>query len=283
LLMDMVQRGEVALSDPLATYLPAHVTVPHRNGRQITLEDLATHRSGLPRLPSNLVPTDRSNPYADYTVDRLYDFLSTYELPREVGTKVEHSILGFGLLGHALERRAGIGYESLLHTRILDPLGMSSTGIALTPEVKARLAPGHNGELERVANWNLPAFASAGALWSTANDLLTFLGATLGQAKSPLSAAASALLRVSRELGREGPLGWWSVTLDGAFARDGRSVYLTSGATRGYSAFAGFEPKTQAGVVLLANVLSVSWGRISELYDFGNVGLHLLDPRWPLH
>ena len=126
LLTDMVQHGEVALSDPVATCLPAQVTVPQRNGRQITLLDLATHRSGLPRLPSNFKPKDPSNPYADYTVEQLYQFLSTYELPRDVDSQTEYSNLGFGLLGHALERRSGMNYESLVRRRILDPLGRNA-------------------------------------------------------------------------------------------------------------------------------------------------------------
>ncbi len=83
LLADMVQRGEVALDDPVAKYLPASVKVPQRDGKQITLVDLATHTSGLPRLPTNLKPKDASNPYADYTVDDLYEFLSSYKLTRD--------------------------------------------------------------------------------------------------------------------------------------------------------------------------------------------------------
>jgi serine-type D-Ala-D-Ala carboxypeptidase/endopeptidase len=75
LLADMVQRSEVALTDPVAKYLPSGVKMPERNGRQITLEDLATHTSGLPRLPSNLHPKDSANPYADYSVEQLYGYL----------------------------------------------------------------------------------------------------------------------------------------------------------------------------------------------------------------
>src|ERR1700691_2756108 len=68
LLSDMVQRGQVALTDPVAKYLPAGVRMPQRNGKQITLQDLATHTSGLPRIPANLKPMDSANPYADYSV-----------------------------------------------------------------------------------------------------------------------------------------------------------------------------------------------------------------------
>ena len=71
LLSDMVQRGEVKLADPVAKYLPAEVKLPERAGRSITLVDLSTHTSGLPRLPTNLQPKDPANPYADYTVEQL--------------------------------------------------------------------------------------------------------------------------------------------------------------------------------------------------------------------
>src|SRR5205823_14852796 len=133
LLSDMVQRGEVALTDPIAKYLPAGVKVPERGGRSITLVDLSTHTSGLPRLPSNLNPKDQSNPYADYSVEQLYQFLSSYTLPRDIGAMYEYSNLGGGLLGHVLARRAGTDYETLMVSRIAGPLNMSSTRIVLSP------------------------------------------------------------------------------------------------------------------------------------------------------
>ena len=85
LLADMAARHLVALDDPVAKYLPASVRVPSRNGRSITLLDLATQHSGLPRLPDNVKPADPDNPYADYTRERMYEFLSRYELPISEG------------------------------------------------------------------------------------------------------------------------------------------------------------------------------------------------------
>ena len=142
-LADMVQRGEAAFDDPVAKYLPEQVKVPERAGRSITLEDLSRHMSALPRLPSNLVLRNMSNPYAEYSVEQLYEFLSAHELSRDIGSKYEYSNLGVGLLGHALARRAGADYESLVKVRVLEPLGMKSTSITLSPEMKARLATGH--------------------------------------------------------------------------------------------------------------------------------------------
>src|SRR5580658_8217539 len=80
LLADMVNRKEVALDDPAAKYLPENVRMPERSGKSITLLDLSTHRSGLPRLPGNFKPKDPYNPYGDYSVDDLYQFLSGYTL-----------------------------------------------------------------------------------------------------------------------------------------------------------------------------------------------------------
>src|ERR1700682_5303606 len=98
LLAEAVRRGEVALTDPVAKYLSAGVKVPERGGRKITLQDLATHTSGLPRLPTNLNPADATNPYADFTVKQVYEFLSSYTLPRDIGSQYEYSNLGGGLL-----------------------------------------------------------------------------------------------------------------------------------------------------------------------------------------
>jgi len=108
LLADMVQRGEVSLDDPVAKYLPADVKIPQRDGRQITLIDQATHTSGLPRMPANFAPQDSGNPYSDCTLANLFQFLSSYELTRDIGSKFEYSNMGVALPGQALAHRAGM-------------------------------------------------------------------------------------------------------------------------------------------------------------------------------
>src|SRR5262245_52540578 len=155
LLADMVQRKEVALDDPAARYLPEHVRVPERSGAFITLRDLSTHRSGLPPMPGNLLAMiarrkDPGGPHAEYGVDDLYEFLSSYSLPRDPGSEFEYSNLGAGLLGHLLGYCAGTDYESLVRDRITRPLGMSDTGITLSSSMKQRLTTGHNPMLAPV-------------------------------------------------------------------------------------------------------------------------------------
>jgi len=270
-LADMAQRGEVALGDPVARYLPPTVKMPQRNGRSITLIDLATHTSGLPRLPTNMSPKDLNNPYADYSVEQLYQFLSMYRLPRDIGSQFEYSNLGGGLLGHVLALRAGMGYEALVESRICTPLGMNSTRITLTPEMKTRLAVGHNAALEAVENWDPSILAGAGALRSTANDMLNFLAANLSYTKSPLAPAMAAMLKERRPKGQPGlevALGWH------VFTTGGKEIIWHNGGTGGYRSFMGFDPIARVGVVALSNA-----GTVAGVDD---IGRHLLDPSVPL-
>jgi serine-type D-Ala-D-Ala carboxypeptidase/endopeptidase len=271
LLADMVERGEVSLDDPVSKYLPASVKMPERNGRQITLIDLATHTSGLPRLPSNMSSKDPGNPYADYSVDQLYEFLSGYKLTRDIGSQYEYSNLGGGLLGHVLALRAGMSYEALVKSRICVPLGMKSTGITLTPEMKERLAVGHDPATNPAKNWDLPTLAGAGALRSDANDMLTFIAANLDYIKSPLAPAMAAMLKVRRPTGQPGleiALGWHITTANG------KEIVWHNGGTGGYRSYMGFDPKARVGVVLLSNA-----GTPAGVDD---IGRHLLDASAPL-
>lgn len=278
-LTDMVRRGEVRLTDPVSQYLPESVTVPERNNRKITLADLATHRSGLPRMPSNFRPKDDANPYVDYSVHQLYAFLSGYRLTRDIGAEYEYSNLGAGLLGHALSLRAGMSYEALVRARILDPLGMSTTRITLTPEMKARLATGHKETartpdnpygLTPVPNWDIPTLAGAGALRSTANDMLTFLAAYLGYVETPLAGAMADQLSIRwpSQLGDfDVGYGWRIQT------KHGSTIVWHGGATGGYRCYIGFDPEARTAVIVLSNVLM-------PLVD--DIGPYLLNRNYPL-
>jgi CubicO group peptidase (beta-lactamase class C family) len=272
---EMAQRGELNLDDPIAKYLPASVKMPKRNGRQITLVDLATHTSGLPRMPANFRPKDPENPYADYSVDALYSFLSSYELHRDIGVKFEYSNLGFGLLGIGLAQRAATDYEMLVVTRICDPLGMSSTRISLSESMSKRLAVGHSADLVKASVWDIPTLAGAGALRSSANDLLAFLAGVMGRSDTPRAKAVAdaqkLALSMSRPTGEpfiDTGLGW---TID---TRGGGEIIWKNGGTGGYRTFIGYSPKTGVGIVALSNAATED--------GVDDLGLHLLDARYPL-
>jgi len=268
ILADMIARGDVKLDDPVAKYLPATVKVPSRNGREITLEDLATQTSGLPRMPTNLAPKDSSNPYADYTAEQMFAFLSGYTLTRDIGAQYEYSNLGVGLLGQALCRRAGQSYEALVTERILKPLGMTMSGVALTPEMKAHLAVGHGATGDPVANWDLPAMAGAGALRSTVTDLFRFLSAQLHPERSTIAKNMALTHTARRDTGPGGKIGLaWQIRL-----LPNRQILWHNGGTGGYRTWVGFDPAAGRAAIVLTNSATGA----------DDIGFHLLDSTLPL-
>jgi len=149
LLADMVNKGLVKLDDPIEKYLPSNVTVPQYNGHKITIEDLATHASGLPEFPDNYCPSfnlektggqdsiqyrkNLTNCTKNYTFDQFHQALSSFPLSREPGSKVEYSTFGIGLLGHILALKSNMSsFDELLDHNILDVLGMNDTSFGLS-------------------------------------------------------------------------------------------------------------------------------------------------------
>ncbi|UCC41217.1 MAG: serine hydrolase [Candidatus Aminicenantes bacterium] len=264
---DMLVNRELNLDDPIEKFLPGGVKIPSRNGMKITLKHLATHTSALPRMPFNLRPTDPSNPYADFTVKEMYDCLSGIKLKRDIGEKYEYSNLGMGFMGHIISRVAGMSYEQLIIKRICNVLGMNSTTITLTPELKKRLAKGHNTKGE-VSNWDLPTLAGAGALRSSADDMITFIAANMGLRKSKLTPAMdmSHEARVDASKNMKVALGWH-------ISNNGKTqITWHNGGTGGYRTFCGFIKDKKIGAVVLSNM------------NIGadDIGYHLLDNSYKL-
>jgi CubicO group peptidase (beta-lactamase class C family) len=250
LLAEMAHKGEVSLDDPVSRYLPDSVTIPSRGGREITLLDLATHLSGLPFGPDNLDPADPADPWADYTVERLYAFLSAHELRREPGEAFEYSNVGAALLGHALARAIGTDLGTLLRERVLDPLGMHDTGFSGSAMPRERLVAGHGGSGEMVSYWSAAeAIRGAGGLLSTAEDLVVFLKANLGWLETDLLPVLRAAQEPRRRLSERTSVGlFWQVE-----ERDGRTLHFTGGRTGGFRTAAGFDTRRRVGYVILTN------------------------------
>jgi CubicO group peptidase (beta-lactamase class C family) len=266
-LADMVVRGEVALDDPVSKFLPKEVQVPSRGGREITLLDLSNQVSGLPRLHGNFRPADPGNPYADYGPAQLYAFLSGYKLPRDIGASYEYSNIGVGLLGEALALKAGTSYEELVRRRVLEPLGLSDTSITLSASMRDRLAEGTDQALKPVKNWDFDALAGAGAIRSTARDMLKFLTAAMGLRPTPLRKAFDLMLEHRRPTGAPDldiAMGWHIWT------RYGTEIVWHNGGTGGYRSFVGFTPGTKTGVVVLCNTS----------FGVDDLGLHALEGQW---
>ena len=255
LLADAVASNRVRLDTPVADLLP-DFKVPSRNGRQITLFDIATQFSGLPRMPTNMEPADPLSPNADYDAERLKSFLAGYALPRDPGESYEYSNLAVGLLGYALGRSANTTYPDLVEDRILKPLGMSMTGVASTEPMRAHLAPPSSEQGVPVKNWDMTVsvFAGAGGLRSTAADMLCYLKANMGLTQTPLASAMKAAQEPWRDVREHTRIGLiWMTRSNPA---DGGPVIWHNGMTGGYASFIGFTEDRRHGVVILTNTNS---------------------------
>ncbi len=248
LLADQALAGMVRLDEPLRSLLPG-VCVPARDG-EITLEHLATHTSGLPRLPPGFLRGAlgrRSNPYASLSEDDVLAALERCRLRRPPGTRVHYSNFGAGLLGIALSRRAGLGYESLLGRRILRPLGLSETGIAVPEE---RLVGGHSRRGRPVSHWDVCGLEGAGALRSSARDLLRLARACLDPPEAAPGPALALALQPRRRVGRPMDIGLgWFLTR----RKDGWTLAWHNGGTGGFRSFLGLARDRAVAVVVLTN------------------------------
>jgi serine-type D-Ala-D-Ala carboxypeptidase/endopeptidase len=264
LLASMVLDHSVALADPVQKYVPATVRVPSRNGKRITLLQLATQHSGLPVLPSNMHPKDAQDPYADYTLAQLYAFLSGYTLTRDPGASFEYSNLGVGLLGDVLAARMRMPYAKLLRARVLAPLGMNETAL-VEPGVAqpARLALAHNPDGDVVKAWSFAAVAPAGALRSSVADMLRYVRCNLGQGPLAQTCLFAQQPRDTFPGNRIG-LVWWT----GAVV----PVIHHGGDTYGFHASVAVSPDHRRGVVVLANGGS----------SVDDLAIHLIDASVPL-
>lgn len=271
-LAQMVEQKQTKLDEPVRALLPMGTVAAPSSRSEITLLDLSAQRSGLPRLPDNLSPTDIRNPYAAYDAKALYAFIAARGVAIRDAPVFEYSNLGVGLLGQALANRAGTTYEALIRHEITEPLGMRDTAITLTTAMAKRFAAGHAKANQLAHPWSLNALAGAGGLRSTAADMLTFLQAQLhpDHVKGNTAAAKTlpaAIVASHRVRGEVGPgmhiaLNWFRI--------DGTGSYWHNGATGGFSSFALFDPAKDFAVIVLLN-RSIEEGELAD-----DLGKHIV-------
>ena len=263
LLAACADRGLVELDEPLRALLPSGAGLP-AGGEEITLAQLASHSSGLPRMPPGVPPIVLGRRHEERlrrsTPDGLFAALPATTMRHPPGRRYHYSNLGAAVLGHALARRAETTWEELVRTLVCEPLGLAATN-AVIPAEGDRGLRGRSWVGRRVPPWDFPALAPAGVLRSTARDMLSFLGANLdgpGKLARPLTLARSPRFDTGGRL--QIGLGWHIMPLHrtplpgtGSRRRDSPAVVWHNGLTLGFASFAGFVPDTGAGVVVLAS------------------------------
>jgi len=255
-LADMIEREEVKLDDPVGKLLPKGTPTLRRGGEEVSLEELATHSSGLPTIGSNFwLPgfsiydiDGAGKSWSAYSVKKLYAYLASPDPPLAEEPAYAYSNLGMGLLGHVLALRAEKDYEALLLERVCEPLGMKDTKITLSKEDRERFAPGHSADGLPAAAWETSAIAGAFAIRSTMRDMLIFTKANLGLIETPLAPAIAATHRGRFKKNDAEKVGLgWNVNVHGV-------VYHT-GTTGGYRSMIYLLPRAKVGVVVMSNTL----------------------------
>jgi CubicO group peptidase (beta-lactamase class C family) len=269
LLADAVVRGQLKLDGAVQDALPDNIRLVDAAGDPIRWIDLATQRSGLSRLPTNMAPSVRTDPYDDYREAELLAFLKGFKPTLVRGTEYGYSNLGFGLMGYALGRAAGSNYPTLLQQRVLQPLSLGSAQLALPGRRIDGLVTGHDAQRQPVPHWHLDVLAGAGALVMSGADLGRYAQAALGLIDTPLR-EAFALAEREHAPGPSprNPMGlaWLLAPLNG------RRVLNHDGATAGFSSSLWLDPTRQRAVAVLANAM----------VEVNDVALHLLDENLPM-
>ena len=248
ILAQMVEQKKVTFDEPVRDLLPPG-TVAKPQGVEITLLDLATQHSGLPRMPDNFHPANPEDPYADYGAQNLYEYIGKHGLAKPSNAPFAYSNLGLGLLGQALSNRAAMPYPELLKDEVTGPLNLNDTAIKLSPEQQARFIEGHDAQHHPAHAWSIDALAGAGGIRSSANDMLTYLDAQLHPESAP--APLNGALKLSHQLRADvGP----GLKIALAWLYDSETGnYWHNGATGGYSSYSFFNPKDGRAVVVLFN------------------------------
>lgn len=212
----------------------------------VTLRELATHRSGLPRLANNFTetkePGDPMDPYAKYGEHDLVSYLESFN-PLGLTKTYAYSNLGFAILGYIVAKSLDMTYPDALNQRVLHPLEMNNTSAKDDVSEDAGLAAGYSNTAN-MGPWHFNVHAGAGAIRSTGMDMYKFIRANYREANDSIHQA----LRSIRELQYESnhALGWITES-----STHDTTIFLHSGQTGGYASFLAIDPERNRGWVIL--------------------------------
>ncbi len=250
LLAYLVQTGQVNLDDSITQYLPDSVAA-NPDLQRITLQQLANHTSGFPRMPTNIEATAADHPldpYKDYTKQHLYTYLKSYKADIPPDSTYQYSNLGFGLLGDILSTVYGKPYDEMVQEIICQPLELKNTTEHPNPD-NQYLAKVYNEKGQETPIWTFDALAAHGSLKSTVSDLLTYAKAHFKMPETDLEHALALTRQFTYFNPPETDIGLaWHMNL-----RGDELIYWHNGGTFGSSSYLAFTPDKKIAVVVLSN------------------------------
>lgn len=220
--------------------------------KSITLRQLATHTSGLPRVPDSLMKkvtqsAGKKNilidPYSHIDVNDVAEYLKTTTGIKKPG-KFAYSNFGMGLLGHVLEHVTGSDLESLAKEKLFSKLDMASTGITIDASIEKNLIPGYTAKGQKTGIWTFGALGGAGAFYSTMDDMMKYLKANI-ESEYSLSSSLHSMQDTNS-------IGWMKAGYLEKYFGNG-SFLWHDGMVGGYSSYIAVDKENKTGVVILSN------------------------------
>lgn len=181
LLAQLIAEKKLSLDDSLSKYFPRTVKFPtDKNGKVITVKDIATHSAEFPRYPDNLVRTD-GEPIQGFSKQQLYQGIELVRINTPAGVRYSYSNFGYGVLGTALENLTGKTLSELFSRRIFEPLKMNNSNLVLTEKLKTYLAVPYRDDDpdQQTQPWEMGALSGAGNIFSSVNDMCLFMNEML--------------------------------------------------------------------------------------------------------
>jgi len=265
----LVQEGKINYSDTVRDILPQSVKLSTDIGK-VTIYELATHTSGLPREPVTLEQLRFFINY-EFTGQNLYSYIDKAWLLKYLMTckiknkshKFNYSNIGYGLLAYLMEIKTNEPFQDLVAEKIFLPFNMKDTVFSLSEEQLDRLAMGHAGDQPYFMKRNTPikpwdmgeVMAPSGGIYSTVTDLLIFAKHTLAIENSPLNSILIKITepKVHQEDNETSALGW-TISEIGS---DHTKITYKHGMTSGYSTYLGMNMSKKIAVVVLCS--SFNW------------------------
>lgn len=218
--------------------------------KPITLHQLATHTSGIPRVPKIMLNKLEvmDNPYSTFTVDDIAEYLKTAKQYGKPG-KFEYSNLGMGLLGHIMEWKTGKTLDALMKAHIFDPLDMHTTGFSVSDEDMHLFVDAHDPKGKPTPHWDFPILGGAGGIRSTPSDMIKFLRANL---EGDTSISDQLIGTHPNPNSDKVGLGWMGPTFVEKFLSNENLIWH-NGLVGGHASYISIDKVHKTGVLVLSN------------------------------
>ena len=242
----LLEQKKIKANDPIRK----HLKIKYKTKDRITMDQLANHTSGLPRLPDNIFEdllNFPDNPYKNFSEERMIEYLEQYmHLDHKPGSHFDYSNLGMGLLGFICSKITGNTYEELLKEYVFEPLEMHQSSSQVETLQQELFVRSYDEMGNPIKNWNMNILSPAGAIYASPKDMAKFAKSILKNKISYLNDQCLPTYKVDEDLsiGRA-----WFI-----LQKNNQEYLFHNGQVAGHSSCMLIDKNNQKAVILLSNL-----------------------------